>query len=393
MKKITLKLTAFFMALIFSVGYGLIPSAAEEVLPVIPTDTAALAGEAKSVILIEAETGKVLYEYEADMRLAPASVTKIMTILLVAEEIGKGTLKLTDIVQISDNASHMGGSQVYLKAGEQMSVEDLLKSVIIASANDAATALAEQVAGSVEGFVERMNARASELGMSNTVFENPTGLDDSTVDHKTTARDISLMSRELMKHEFILNYTTIWMDSIRNGAFGLTNTNRLIRFYNGANGLKTGSTSKAGFCISAAAKRDGMQLIAVIMGAPNRDIRNEIAKKLLDYGFANYKYLCMESGEIDPIKVLGGVSNSCRLMYEKFDIVLDKSEAVKGVEPAVNLPEYISAPVEAGEVIGNIDYKIGDETIGSVNIVAVEAIEKISYLGLLKRMINSFFLK
>ncbi len=393
MKKITLKLTAFFMALIFSVGYGLIPSAAEEVLPVIPTDTAALAGEAKSVILIEAETGKVLYEYEADMRLAPASVTKIMTILLVAEEIGKGTLKLTDIVQISDNASHMGGSQVYLKAGEQMSVEDLLKSVIIASANDAATALAEQVAGSVEGFVERMNARASELGMSNTVFENPTGLDDSTVDHKTTARDISLMSRELMKHEFILNYTTIWMDSIRNGAFGLTNTNRLIRFYNGANGLKTGSTSKAGFCISAAAKRDGMQLIAVIMGAPNRDIRNEIAKKLLDYGFANYKYLCMESGEIDPIKVLGGVSNSCRLMYEKFDIVLDKSEAVKGVESAVNLPEYISAPVEAGEVIGNIDYKIGDETIGSVNIVAVEAIEKISYLGLLKRMINSFFLK
>ena len=393
MKKITLKLTAFYMALIFSVGYGLIPSAAEEVLPVIPTDTAALAGEAKSVILIEAETGKVLYEYEADMRLAPASVTKIMTILLVAEEIGKGTLKLTDIVQISDNASHMGGSQVYLKAGEQMSVEDLLKSVIIASANDAATALAEQVAGSVEGFVERMNARASELGMSNTVFENPTGLDDSTVDHKTTARDISLMSRELMKHEFILNYTTIWMDSIRNGAFGLTNTNRLIRFYNGANGLKTGSRSKAGFCISAAAKRDGMQLIAVIMGAPNRDIRNEIAKKLLDYGFANYKYLCMESGEIDPIKVLGGVSNSCRLMYEKFDIVLDKSEAVKGVESAVNLPEYISAPVEAGEVIGNIDYKIGDETIGSVNIVAVEAIEKISYLGLLKRMINSFFLK
>ena len=393
MKKITLKLTAFYMALIFSVGYGLIPSAAEEVLPVIPTDTAALAGEAKSVILIEAKTGKVLYEYEADMRLAPASVTKIMTILLVAEEIGKGTLKLTDIVQISDNASHMGGSQVYLKAGEQMSVEDLLKSVIIASANDAATALAEQVAGSVEGFVERMNARASELGMSNTVFENPTGLDDSTVDHKTTARDISLMSRELMKHEFILNYTTIWMDSIRNGAFGLTNTNRLIRFYNGANGLKTGSTSKAGFCISAAAKRDGMQLIAVIMGAPNRDIRNEIAKKLLDYGFANYKYLCMESGEIDPIKVLGGVSNSCRLMYEKFDIVLDKSEAVKGVESAVNLPEYISAPVEAGEVIGNIDYKIGDETIGSVNIVAVEAIEKISYLGLLKRMINSFFLK
>ncbi len=393
MKRIALKLTAFFMAFMFSVGYGLIRPAAEDGLSVVPVDAASLAGEAKSIILIEAATGKVLCEYEADLRLAPASVTKIMTVLLVAEEIEKGTLKLTDIVQVSDNASHMGGSQVYLKAGEEMSVEDLLKSVIIASANDAATALAERVAGSVEGFVERMNTRASELGMSNTVFENPTGLDDSTVDHKTTARDISLMSRELMKHEFILNYTTIWMDSIRNGAFGLTNTNRLIRFYSGANGLKTGSTSKAGFCISAAAKRDGMQLIAVIMGAPNRDIRNEIAKKLLDYGFANYKYLCMEAGETEPIKVLGGVSDSCRLMYEKFDIVLDKSEAAKGVVSSVNLPEFISAPIKVGDVIGSIDYKLGDETVGSVKIVAVESVEKISYIGLLKRMINSFFLK
>ena len=352
---------------------------------------ASLAGEAKSVILIEAETGKILYEYEADIRLAPASVTKIMTILLVVEELDKGTIKLSDIVQVSDNASKMGGSQVYLKAGEEMSVEELLKSVIIASANDAATVLAEYVAGSVTGFVERMNKRAGELGMTNTVFENPTGLDDSTVDHKTTARDISLMSRELMKHKVVLNYTTIWMDTIRNGAFGLTNTNRLIRFYSGANGLKTGSTSKAGFCISAAAKRDGMQLIAVIMGAPNRDTRNEIAKKLLDYGFANYKYINYETVEEEPIKVLGGGSNSCKLVCEKFDTVLDKSQAAKGIEKVINLPESISAPIKIGEVVGSVDYKIGEEIIGSSRILAAEEIDKISYGGLIKRIFEKVF--
>ena len=245
--------------------------------------------DAKSAILIEASTGMVLYEKNADEALPPASVTKVMTLLLVMEAIDSGVLSLTDMVQTSENAAKMGGSQVYLEPGESMTVEDMLKSVIIASANDAATALAEHVARSVETFVERMNARAAELGMSNTHFENPTGLDDSVTNHVTSARDIAIMSAELMKHETVLKYTTIWMDSIRNGEFGLTNTNRLIRFYNGANGLKTGSTSKALFCISAAAKRDGMQLIAVIMASPTRDTRNEAAKKLLDYGFANYR--------------------------------------------------------------------------------------------------------
>ncbi len=390
MKRTILRLCTFFIAVILCIGYCVLSINAKENSDLEQADTS-LVGEAKSVILIEAETGKILYEYEADIRLAPASVTKIMTILLVAEELDKGTIKLTDTIQVSDNASHMGGSQVYLKAGEEMSVEDLLKSVIIASANDAATVLAEHISGSVEGFVERMNKRASELGMTNTVFENPTGLDDSTVDHKTTARDISLMSRELMKHKLILNYTTIWMDTIRNGEFGLTNTNRLIRFYSGANGLKTGSTSKAGFCISAAAKRDGMQLIAVIMGAPNRDIRNEIAKKLLDYGFANYKYLNYEAAEGEPVKVLGGVSNSCKLICEKFDIVLDKSQAAKGVEKVINLPESLSAPIKTGDVVGSIDYKVGGEVIGSSRIFAAENVEKISYGGLIKRIFEKFF--
>lgn len=351
-----------------------------------------LAGEAKSVLLMEAETGRVLLEYEADLQLPPASVTKIMTILLVVEEIDKGNLKLTDVVQVSDHASQMGGSQVYLKAGEQMSVDDLLKSVVVASANDASTALAERVAGSVESFVERMNQRAKELGMENTNFENPTGLDDSTTDHRTSARDIALMSRELMQHDLIFEYSTIWMDSIRDGAFGLTNTNRLIRFYQGANGLKTGSTSRAGFCISAAAKRDGMQLIAVVMGSPNRDSRNETAKKLLDYGFANYKYLLKEEGTLDDIKVLGGVCRSVGLVYGKFDAVLEKDKAGQGIETVVELPESVSAPIYAGDVIGKIDYKLGDEILGSVDIRAAENVEKIGFFGLFSRLLSHFFL-
>ncbi len=357
----------------------------------VEAETPPLVGEAKSVLLMEAATGKVLYEYEADLRLPPASVTKIMTILLVVEEIDKENLKLTDTVQVSDLASKMGGSQVYLKAGEIMSVEDLLKSVVVASANDASTALAETVAGSVESFVERMNARAAELGMVNTKFENPTGLDDSTVDHRTSARDIALMSRELMKHDLIFQYSTIWMDTIRDGAFGLTNTNRLIRFYQGANGLKTGSTSKAGFCISAAAKRDGMQLIAVVMGSPNRDSRNETAKKLLDYGFANYRYLLMKEGTLDPIRVMGGVSDCLPLVYDKFDMVLEKTNGDRQVETITNLPDHVSAPIRAGDEIGTLEYRIDGELLGTVPVKAAENVEKIGYFGLLNRFLSHLF--
>jgi D-alanyl-D-alanine carboxypeptidase (penicillin-binding protein 5/6) len=314
-----------------------------------------------------------------------------MTALLVVEEIEKGNLKLTDTVQVSDLASNMGGSQVFLKAGEQMTVEDLLKSVMVASANDASVALAETVAGSVEAFVARMNDRAKELDMKNTNFENPTGLDDSTVDHRTSARDIAIMSRELMKHEMILQYTTIWMDTIRDGAFGLTNTNRLIRFYQGANGLKTGSTSKAGFCISAAAKRDGMQLIAVVMGSPNRDSRNETAKKLLDYGFAHYRYLLMEEGSLEPIKVLGGITDRLPLVYDKFDAILEKSVGGREVETVIDLPDHVAAPIQAGDRIGTVEYRIDGELLGSVPVKAAENVEKIGYFGLLCHLLSHLF--
>lgn len=346
--------------------------------------------DAVSAILIEGETGKVLYESNADQALPPASVTKVMTLLLVMEAVDSGRISLDDTVQASEYAASMGGSQIYLKAGETMSVNDMLKSVVVASANDAAMALAEFVCGSEESFVAAMNTRASELGMQNTHFENPTGLDDDAENHLTSARDIAIMSRELLKHKTILDYTGIWMDSIRDGAFGLTNTNRLIRFYNGANGLKTGSTSKAKFCISATAKRDNMQLIAVIMASPTRDIRNECAKKLLDYGFANYSYICYDKAQVEsPVKVLGGISDSCAAEYDKFDVVLDKASGVN-VEQNIQLPESISAPVKEGDEIGEVQYILNGEVIGTVPLRAAESVDRISYWGLLSRMIDKF---
>lgn len=362
-------------------------------LCVLPTkfNGAELYGEAKSVILIEASTGEVLYEHNADKRLPPASVTKIMTILLVVEELDKGTLSLTDTIQVSERASKMGGSQVYLKAGEIMSVEDLLKSVIVASANDASTALAEHIAGSVEEFVRKMNERASQLGMVNTVFENPTGLDDSVKDHLTTARDIALMSAELLKHPVIFNYTTIWMDTIRNGEFGLTNTNRLIRFYKGATGLKTGSTSKAGFCISATAERDGMHLIAVVMGSPSRDSRNETAKALLDYGFSAYRYYKYEQGEIGSIDVLYGVKGTLPLIGEGFGKVLPKDVFASGVSAEAVLPKSVKAPIKAGDKIGEIVFSAGGTVIGKVPIRAAETVSRISFSEVLSRLVKSFF--
>ena len=341
-----------------------------------------LAIDAQSAILIEASTGQVFYEKNADQALPPASVTKIMTLLLVMEAIDSGSIALSDMVSVSDYASSMGGSQVYLKAGEIMSVEDLLKSVVIASANDAAVALAEFLMGSEEAFVKKMNERAKELGMDNTNFENTNGLDDTAENHLISARDIATMSRELIKHEKILQYSSTWMDSIRNGEFVLTNTNRLIRFYSGANGLKTGSTSKAKFCISASAKRDGMQLIAVIMGSPTRDIRNECAKKLLDYGFANYGCYSNPAGNAGNISVLGGKSTEIPLMYGDFSTVLPKSES-KNVRQEIILPDSVSAPINKGDKIGDIVFLSGNSEIGRVDIVAEDNCEKLSFLDIL----------
>ncbi len=350
----------------------------------------ALELETPSYILMEAETGRVLCEKNPDIPLPPASVTKIMTLLLVMEALENGSIKLTDMVPVSEDAASKGGSQIYLEVGEEMTVEDMIKAVVISSANDASVALAELVAGSEQAFVERMNKRAQELGMTNTHFENCTGLDD-TVTNLVSARDIAIMSRELLKHKKILDYTTIWMDTVRDGTFGLTNTNRLIRFYNGANGLKTGSTAKAKFCISATALRDNMQLIAVVMAAPSRDSRNESAKKLLDYGFANYAYLTREKGSADPIKVLGGISSECPTTYDSFGVVVEKSAGSK-LEAAIELPEAIPAPVKAGDIIGRIEYSLNGEVLGEVPVRAAESVDKISFFGVLGRLAAKFFL-
>lgn len=349
---------------------------------------------AKSAILMEASTGTVLYESNADEALRPASVTKIMSVLLIMEAVDTGKITLEDKVTCSEYAASMGGSQVYLEPGEEMTVEELLKCVLIASANDATVALAEYVAGSEEAFVARMNERAAELGMEHTHFVNTNGLDDApdAESHLISARDIAIMSRELItKHPKVFEYTTVWMDSIRNGAFGLTNTNRLVRFYRGATGLKTGSTSKAGFCISATANRDGMQLIAVIMGSPTRDIRNEAAKTLLDYGYANYAVYTANGGVTDAIPVTGGVSDAVAGEYVGFSAMLKKGDE-KNVTETVTLNESAAAPVKKGDVIGEVVYKVGEEEIGKVPVTAAEDIAKISYWGLLLRMLYGVLL-
>lgn len=378
---ITIKKFFSLISLAFVLLYLILPAFAAEYTADV---------NAKSAILIEASTGKIIFEKNADEALPPASVTKIMSLLLVMEAIDSGRLNYTDMVSVSAHAASMGGSQVYLKEGESMSVDELIKCVVVASANDATVALAEHVAGSEEAFVAKMNARAEELGMKNTHFENTNGLDDSVTNHLTSARDIAIMSRELISHEKILEYSSIWMDTIRDGAFGLTNTNRLIRFYKGANGLKTGSTSKALFCMSATALRDGMQLIAVIMGAPTRDIRNEEAKKLLDFGFANYSVLNKEGGTLPNIKVLGGTKEDCSLSYPGFSALLNKGEDLK-IETKTELPVSINAPVKAGDMIGTVSYYCGDKKVGEVGITATETVEKISFGELFLRMLQRFF--
>lgn len=347
--------------------------------------------DAKSVILMEANTRTVLYENNADEPLPPASVTKIMTLLLVMEAVDSGKIKLTDQVTVSELAASMGGSQIYLEVGEQMSVEDMIKSVVVASANDAALALAEHLSGSEEAFVSAMNKRAEELGMVNTHFENTNGLDDTVENHVTTARDIALMSAELLKHKTILNYTTIWQDTVRNGQFTLTNTNRLIRFYNGCNGLKTGSTSKAGFCISATAERDGMQLIAVVMGSSTRDTRNATAKKLLDLGFAGYSYFGVDTTILDPVAVKAGTKDSLSIGYPGFQKVLGKGEAEK-VQTVYEIPSSLSAPINRGDAVGKVVYVLGDQTVGEENIYALEDVPRITFGQYLARLIKKYFL-
>ncbi len=343
--------------------------------------------DCRSAILMEASTGEVLYEMNADEALPPASVTKVMTLLLVMEAIADGRLSLEDTVTASAHACSMGGSQIYLKEGEQMSVEDLLKSVIIASANDAALALAEHIAGSETAFVEMMNERAKQLGLKNTNFENTNGLDDTVQNHVTSARDIAIMSRELIKHKKITEYSSIWMDSVRGGEFGLTNTNRLIRFYKGATGLKTGSTSKAKFCITATAERDGLSLICVIMAAPTRDLRNAAAASLLDWGFANYAVYKNAVSELAAPRVLGGVKSSCAVECGEFSCVVKKSD-LSSVSFEIELEETLAAPIKKGERVGRVVYKMGGTELGASDIVASEEVEKIDFWGLMLKILS-----
>ena len=300
--------------------------------------------DARGAILMEAETGTVLFEQNADAAYSPASVTKIMTLLLVMEALESGKIGLNDKVSVSEHAASMGGSQVFLEVGELMTVEEMIKCTVIASANDAAVALAEFVSGSESAFVADMNRRAAELGMTSSHFENVTGLDDTTENHVTSAADIAKMSRELIQHELILKYSSVWMDSIRDGAFTLTNTNRLIRYYEGATGLKTGSTEKAKFCISTTATRGGMTLIAVIMGAPTRDVRNDAARRLLDYGFANYALYRSEPKKWSSIPIVGGTEQFAEATLDGFSAVIKKSE-LSGVVCEISIPERISAPL------------------------------------------------
>ncbi len=342
---------------------------------------------ADSAVLMDTATGTVLYAKNADQALPPASVTKIMTLLLFMEEVDSGNISLDEELTVSEYAASMGGSQVYLEPGETMRAEDMLKSVIIASANDAAVTLAEKVAGSEEAFVGRMNERAAELGMSNTHFENATGLDDDTTKHLTSAYDIALMSRELLTHPTITNYSTIWMDTIRDGAFGLTNTNRLIRFYDGATGLKTGSTSRAGFCMSATALRDGMHLIAVIMGSDTRDIRNEAARQLLDYGFAKYSLYGDPGGEAGTAGILGGVKNTCACEYAPYTQLMPKGKN-KSVQTEFLIDENISAPVRKGDRVGTVRYLADGEVLHEADITAAEDVAKITFGGLFLRMLG-----
>ena len=338
-----------------------------------------------SAILIEKETGKVLFEQNADEPLPPASVTKIMTLLLVMEAIDDGKLSLDDMVTASAHACSMGGSQIYLEEGETMSVEDMIKSVVISSANDAAVALAEHIAGTEEAFVEMMNQRAKELGMTNTNFENTNGLDDTAENHVTSARDIAIMSAKLLSYRKITEYSSIWMDSVRNGEFGLTNTNRLVRFYRGANGLKTGSTSKAKFCISASAERDGMTLIAVIMAAPTRDIRNAAATALLDYGFSNYTLYKDDSSIPGSLPVSGGMKDRCKIENTTYLTVVKKSK-LKDISTKVDIPETITAPISKGDKIGSVSYYCNDELLGSYELLSGENVDKISFFLLLAKI-------
>lgn len=351
-----------------------------------------LAVDAQACILMEKTTGQVLYAVNEHEQLEPASVTKIMTILLVMEAIAEGTLSYESTVTASAHACSMGGSQIWLKENEQMSVRDMLKAVCVASANDCSVALGEHLAGSMEAFVERMNARAKALGMNDTHFVNPTGL--PAEGHLTSAYDIALMSRELiLNHPDIRTFTTIWQDTLRNGAFGLSNTNKLIRFYQGATGLKTGSTDGALYCLSATAERNGMELIAVILKSPTSTQRFESAKTLLNYGFAAYGLTDIRpDAPFSPVPVVLGESESVMPRLDGNTTLLAEKAKLSDLSVTVEVEPQLTAPVAEGQQIGTLTVTGGGEVLLTVPLTAGRAVARLSYWQIVLRCLRTAFL-
>lgn len=336
--------------------------------------------KAKSSILMCMDTKEIIKENNAYEHLSPASVTKIMSILIIMEAIDSGKISLNDMVTASENAVSKGGSQIWLEVGEQMSVNDLLKAVIIASANDACTLLGEYIAGSDSGFVDMMNKRAKELGLENTNFENCTGLDDSVTNHYSCAYDLAVIACEVMKHDLVKDYSTIWLDSLRNGETELNNTNKLINKYNGITGLKTGTTSNAGFCLCATATRDGLSLVSVVLGAETSEDRFNLSVNLLDYGFANYQINNIEIDEkkIKTVKIKNGIVKSLKPAFPDGDSVLVK----KGTDNFTydyRVKEKVEAPVKAGDILGEIVVKCGEKELASVPLTAEKDIKKTTF--------------
>ena len=351
---------------------------------------------AKSAVLMDVSTGTILYEQNPHDALAPASVTKVMTMLLIMEAIDSGALSMSDTVTASANAAAKGGSQIYLKEGETMTVADMLKSVAVSSANDCACALAEHLCGSEGAFVEKMNQRAQELGMKDTHFVNCTGLDDQpeAKEHKTSAYDIALMSRELLKnHPDIKKYTTIWMDTVRNGAFGLSNTNKLVRFYQGATGLKTGFTKNAGYCLSSSAQREGMELVAVVMGCASSPERFAACKSLLDYGFANFALIAPELPEDTTVPVKLGKTRTVKVALDREQMQLIEKAQKNMASSEYTLVDQVTAPVSKGQNLGTLQIKAGDRILAEMPLVAAEPVERITFGGMLVKFLRNFTMR
>lgn len=376
------KVISYLLLFTLSISLLIFPASAEE--PEINV-------KAKAAVLMDASSGKVLYAMNEHERLYPASVTKIMAMLLFAEAIDSGRMTLEETVTASDVAAGKGGSQIWLREGEQMTVDELLRATAIGSANDACTALGEHLAGSEEAFVKMMNDRAAELGMENTHFDNCSGLDDDTDTHLTTAYDIAIMSRELLKHEFIRNYTTVWMDTLRGGETELVNTNKLVRFYKGTTGLKTGTTAKAGHCLSASAERDGLHLIAVVLGAENSTDRFEGAKALLNYGFANYERVTVEipAELISEVRVIRGCESTVLPEVRGVGQITLKAGERKNLETEIELPADVEAPVEENQILGTVRLKMGGEIIKEYPLVSAYAVRKLTFLDVLERFFRS----